>query len=128
MRRISGLARYALGALLIVGLGAVALSAFLDDAGRRGILLAALIAYPVQVMAFGLLLRARGEPTRFMVWWGAGIALRVVVVIAVGFASTMLVSVEPAALVLSLVGFFFVLLLIEPAFLKADDKDARTTT
>jgi hypothetical protein len=63
-----------------------------------------------------------------MVWWGAGIALRVAVVVAVGFASTTLPSVEPAALLLSLVGFFFILLLIEPAFLKAESKDARTTT
>ncbi len=125
---MSGLGRYALIALLIVGLGAAALAAFLDDAGRRGILLAALIAYPVQVMAFGLLLRARGEPTRFMVWWGAGIALRVAVVVAVGFASAALAAVDPAALLLSLVGFFFVLLLIEPAFLRAESKGARTTT
>ncbi len=125
---MSGLGRYALIALLIVGLGGAALSVFLDDAGRAGILLAALIAYPVQVIAFGLLLRARGEPTRFMVWWGAGIALRVVVVVGVGFASSTLAAVDPAALLLSLVGFFFVLLLIEPAFLKADSKDAQTTT
>ena len=125
---MSALSRYALTALLVVGLGATALSVFLDDAGRRGILLAALIAYPVQVIAFGLLLRARGEPTRFMAWWGAGIALRVAVVVAVGLASSRLESVEPAALLLSLVGFFFVLLLMEPAFLKADSENARTTT
>ena len=125
---MSGLGRYALVALLIVGLGAAALLPFLDEAGRRGVLLAGSIGYPVQVMAFGLLLRARGEPTRFMVWWGAGIGIRVAVVVAVGFASTMLASVEPAALLLSLVGFFFVLLLIEPVFLRADDKIVRTTT
>ncbi len=125
---MNALNRYALTALLVVGLGAAALSVFLDDAGRTGILLAALIAYPVQVMAFALLLRARGEPTRFMAWWGAGIALRVAVVVAVGLASSRLESVEPAALLLSLVGFFFVLLLMEPAFLRADSEDARTTT
>jgi hypothetical protein len=114
-------------ALLIVGLGAAALLPFFDEAGRRGILLAASIGYPVQVMAFGLLLRARGEPTRFMVWWGVGIGIRVAVVVAVGLLSTTLATVEPAALLLSLVGFFFVLLLIEPVFLRADDKDAQTT-
>jgi len=124
---LSGLGRYALIALLIVGLGAAALLPFFDEAGRRGILLAASIGYPVQVMAFGLLLRARGEPIRFMVWWGAGIGIRVAVVGAVGFFSTMLATVEPAALLLSLVGFFFVLLLIEPVFLRADDKDTQTT-
>ena len=125
---MSALSRYALAALLVVGLGAAGLWMLLNDAGRRGVLLAALIAYPVQVIAFGLLLRARGEPTRFMVWWGSGIAIRVAVVVAVGLASSSLESVEPAALLLSLVGFFFVLLLMEPAFLKVEPKDARTTT
>ena len=125
---MSALSCYALTALLVVGLGATALSVFLDDVGRSGILLAALIAYPAQVTAFGFLLRARGEPTSFMAWWGAGIALRVAVVVAVGLASSRLESVEPAALLLSLVGFFFVLLLMEPAFLKVDSDDARTTT
>ncbi len=121
------LSRYALTALLVVGLGAAGLSVLLEEAGRRGILLAAVIAYPVQVVAFGLLVRAREEPTRFVVWWGAGIALRVAVVVAVGVASSRLPSVEPAALLLSLVGFIFVLLLLEPAFLKVDGKEARTT-
>ncbi len=121
------LSRYALTALLVVGLGAAGLSVLLEEAGRRGILLAAVIAYPVQVVAFGLLVRAREEPTRFVVWWGAGIALRVAVVVAVGVASSRLASVEPAALLLSLVGFIFVLLLLEPAFLKVDGKEARTT-
>lgn len=124
---MSGLGRYALTALLVVGLGAAALSVFLGDAGRRGIFLAALIAYPVQIISFGLLLRARGDPTRFMAWWGAGIALRVALVVAVGIASSRLDSVEPAALLLSLAGFFFVLLLMEPAFLRVDSEGARTT-
>ena len=125
---MSRLGRYALTALLVVGLVGAALSVVLDDAGRKGVILAALIAYPIQVMAFGVLLRARGEPTRFMVWWGVGVALRVLVVVAVGFASSRLASVGPTALLLSLVGFFFVLLLMEPAFLRAEGKDTRTTT
>ena len=99
----------------------------LNDEGRRGAALAGLIAYPVQVSAFWLLLRAKDRPSRFLAWWGAGIALRVAVVAAVGIASSRLATLEPAALLLSLVGFFFVLLLMEPVFLKADRTNARTT-
>ena len=114
-------------ALLVVGTGVGGLCFFLDEAGRRGILLGGLTAYPVQVIAFGLLLRARGEAARFFMWWGTGIAVRVAVVVAAGFASMRMESVEPSALLLSLVGFFFVLVLMEPVFLSVDRKDGRTT-
>jgi heme A synthase len=124
---LTALIRYALTALVAVGVGVAVLGVLLNDEGRRGTVLAGLIAYPVQVSAFWLLLRAKDRPSRFIVWWGAGIALRVAVVAAVGIASSRLASVEPAALLLSLVGFFFVLLLMEPVFLKADRADARTT-
>ena len=120
------LIRYALTALLVVGLGATGLSLLLEGAGRRGILLAALIAYPVQVVSFGLLVRAREEPARFVFWWGAGIALRVAAVVGAGIASSRLASVQPAALLLSLVGFIFVLLLLEPVFFETQGKEART--
>ncbi len=120
------LIRYALTALLVVGLGATGLSLLLEGAGRRGILLAALIAYPVQVVSFGLLVRAREEPARFVFWWGAGIALRVAAVVGAGIASSRLASVQPAALLLSLVGFIFVLLLLEPVFFETQGKGPRT--
>ena len=118
------LGRYALAALIVVVLGIGSLWMLLDEAGRRGCLMAGLVAYPVQVAAFWLLLRARREATRFLVWWGAGIGLRVSVVVAAGVASRSLRATDPAALVLSLVGFFFILLLIEPIFLKVGREEA----
>lgn len=124
---MTALIRYALTALGVVGVGVAVLWVLLNDEGRRGAALAGLIAYPVQVSAFWLLLRAKDRPSRFLAWWGAGIALRVAVVAAVGIASSRLATLEPAALLLSLVGFFFVLLLMEPVFLKADRTNARTT-
>lgn len=120
------LGRYALAALIVVALGIGFLWMLLDEPGRQGSLVAGLVAYPVQVAAFWLLLRAREEPTRFLVWWGAGIGLRVSVVIVVGVASRNLGSTDPASLVLSLVGFFFILLLIEPVFLKVGREEARS--
>ncbi len=44
----------------MISVAVAALFPFLDDEGRRGVLLAAGVAYPVQVVAFGVLLRARG--------------------------------------------------------------------
>ncbi len=123
---MSALARYAVTSMVLIGLGAAVISWFLDASGRKGVLLAALIAYPVQLVAFRLLERAEQEAGRFFFWWGAGIAIRVTVLILVGLASFRLESVGPAALLLSLAGFFLLLVLIEPMFLNRGRTDIRT--
>ena len=120
MRALVG---YAVAGLLMITVAVSALFPFLDDEARRGVLLAAGVAYPVQVTAFGLLLRARGEPSRFFTWWGVGVGVRIGVVIIVGLVALRIESLGAEPLLLSLAGFFFVLLLIEPAFLKTADKD-----
>ena len=101
-----------------------ALFPFLGDEGRTGVLLAAAVAYPVQIVAFGLLLRARGEPSRFFVWWGAGVLLRIAVIVVIGLLALRIESLGAESLLLSLAGFFFGLLMIEPTFLKGADRDA----
>ena len=117
------LGRYALIGLLMIAVAVVALFPFLDDDGRTGILVAAAVAYPVQVVAFGLLLRVRGDPSRFFVWWGAGVAVRVGVVIIIGLVALRIESLGAEVLLLSVAGFFFGLLLIEPVFLKGADRE-----
>ena len=119
------LVRYASAGFLMIAIAVAALFPFLQDEGRRGVLLAAGVAYPVQIVAFGLLLRARGEPSRFFVWWGVGVAVRIGVVVVAGLVALRIESLGAEALLLSLAGFFFGLLLIEPAFLKAADRDPR---
>ena len=121
MRALLG---YALAGLLIVAVAVAGLFPFLDESGRRGILIAAGVAYPVQVVAFGLLLRARGDPSRFFAWWGVGVVVRIGVVVVAGLIALRIESLGAEALLLSLAGFFFVLLLIEPVFLKTSGKDA----
>jgi len=108
----------------MIAVAVAALFPFLEDEGRRGVLLAAVVAYPVQVAAFGLMLRARGEPSRFFVWWGVGVVVRIGVVIITGLGALRIEPLGVEALLLSLAGFFFVLLMIEPVFLKGADKDA----
>ena len=118
------LGRYALTGLLMIAVAVAALFPFLGDEARKGVLLAAAVAYPVQITAFGLLLRSRGDPSRFFVWWGAGVAVRIGVVIIIGLIALRIESLEAEPLLLSLAGFFFGLLLIEPAFFKGADRDA----
>ena len=118
------LGRYALTGLLMIAAAVVVLFQFLEDDGRLGVLIAAGVAFPVQVVAFGLLLRARGEPSRFFVWWGVGVLVRIGVVIVVGIVALRIETLGAEALLLSLAGFFFGLLLIEPVFLKATDNAA----
>lgn len=121
------LGRYA--AVGIVGIGVVVavLWPFLDEASRLGVLAAAAIAYPVQVIAFGMLLRARREPTSFMLWWGVGILIRIGVVVVVGIVVSTTTVLAPAATLLGVAGFFFGMLLMEPAFLMAGNKSGQAT-
>ncbi len=117
------LGRYALTGLLMIAVAVAALFPFLDDEGRRGVLIAAAVAYPVQVAAFGLVLRYRAEPSRFFVWWGAGVLVRMGVIVVVGLVALRIESLGAEAILLSLAGIFFGLLLIEPVFLKGADRD-----
>lgn len=121
------LGRYAGFGLVGIGVIIAALWPFLDEASRLGVLAAAAIAYPVQVVAFGMLLRAKREPERFLLWWGLGILIRMGVVIAVGIVVSSTEVLPPAATLLGVAGFFFGMLLMEPAFFKAGNESARTT-
>ena len=123
---MSGLVRYAVTSMVLVGIAAGALSRFLDGPGRAGVLLAAGIACSVQLVAFALLERARRRAEGFFFWWGVGIALRISVVIVVGIASAAWGAPRPAPLLLSLAGFLFLLVLIEPIFLGRGPAGARS--
>lgn len=124
---MSAVARYALVSFLVVGLGCAVLLATLDEVGGRGALLAAGIAVPVQILAFSLLIGARADATRFLLWWATGIAIRVVVVVVAAVVSSGFDRVGRPSFVLSLIGFFFVLLLLEPVFLKGERRGVNTT-
>jgi hypothetical protein len=52
------------------------------------------------------------------------VVVRIGIVIIVGLVALRIESLGSEALLLSLAGFFFGLLMIEPAFLKGADKDA----
>lgn len=88
----------------------------LDGRGRAGIALAALIAYPVQVLAFGLLVRWRDRMARFLAVWAGGTVVRMGIIFVAAFLLAGAEWVAPIPTLLALAGFFFGLLLVEPLF------------
>ncbi len=79
--------------------------------------LAAGIAWPVQLVAFGALMAGR-KSGGFVAGWSGGIALRFAAVGAAALWVTRVDGPDPASLLVSLVGFVFVLVLLEPLFLR----------
>jgi hypothetical protein len=116
---VSRTLRYAAacGALVAVVAGLAAV--MLDAGGVRGVLAAGAVALPVQVAAFAVLARARLGTNGFLLAWVGGTLVRLVVV---GCAGWMLIGLPrlrlaPLPTLLGLAGFFFVMLMLEPAFL-----------
>jgi len=110
--------KYAATGTAIVALATLALWPFLDPAGRRGVLIAAAVAIPVQVGAFAGLVRYRGQPNGFLAVWAGGTLLRMVVIGAVAFIAIRSGTEGAIPMLLALAGFFFGLLLLEPMYFK----------
>ena len=98
---------------------------FLEGENLRAFRVAAGLAYGLQLLAFAALVALRDAGSLFMVGWGGGMLLRFA---AVGILAVWLQRTEalpaPAALV-SLVAFLFVLLLMEPVFLRRGTRRTR---
>ena len=112
----------------IVRYGGVALAAILilvagswpwvSPPARTGILLAAMVAYPVQMVAFFLLIRYWEDRKKFLLVWVGGTFVRMVVILAAALVVAQTGRVPPAPTLIALAGFFFGLLLLEPLFLR----------
>jgi len=112
----------------IVWYGGVALLAMLvliagswplvSPSARVGILVAGLVAYPVQMVAFFLLIRFWGDGTRFLLVWVGGTVVRMGVILAAALVVSQMTILPPGPTLLALAGFFFGLLLLEPLFLR----------
>jgi hypothetical protein len=104
----------------VLGSGAVAaivlgLWPFVDAPSRSGILAAAAVALPVQVIAFAAIQRFRGELNAFLAAWVGGTLVRMAVVGVVAVALVRSGADGAVPMLLALAGFFFGLLLLEPA-------------
>lgn len=115
---MKALGHYAIAAVLLVAALGGVLWLFLDEAGRVSLLAAVAITLPVQLGLFMLLIPAMGDQSRFLVRWGMGVLARMAVVAAVGLALPRLGALDGEVLILSVCGFFFALLLLEPAFFR----------
>ena len=122
------LAYAGVGMALVVVLTIVA-AGLVAPALRPAILIGGAIAYVLQLAAFGLLLALRDKPQLFLAGWLGGMVLRFGALGAVLYWSsrtavlywssrTAVLASKPLAL--SLVGFVFLLLLLEPVFLRWD--------
>ena len=112
--------KYGVAALLLVGAATLILWPFMDQPSRRGVLTAGLIALPVQVLAFATLIRYRGRMNGFMAAWAGGMAARALVVVIAAVVVVRSQMPGAIALLLSLAGFLFALLLLEAFFFRAD--------
>jgi hypothetical protein len=118
MTRLNAFFTYAgIGAVLTV-LVAVIASAMSGQA--NAIWLGAGLAYVIQLIAFAFLLKLRGHATMFMTAWLAGMILRfgAVALCALWLYKTDALPRGPT--LLSLVGILFMLVLLEPLFLRWD--------
>lgn len=119
---------YAATGLVALGLLVLGLWPWLDPAGRNGVLLAAGVAWPVQVGAFAILLRHREEPRRFLAAWVGGTLARMGLVLAAAFVVARVEGVAPVPALLALAGFFFGLLLLEPVFFRRHTENSTDGT
>ena len=116
--------RYGGVALAVVALVTAGLWPWLSSPARLGVLVAAAVAYPVQLLAFFLLVRFRGDGNRFMVVWMGGTLVRMGVILTAAVVLTRVEALPPAPTLLALAGFFFGLLLLEPLFLRRREADS----
>ena len=112
--------RYAATALLGCAAVTLVLWPFLDPEARRGIVIAAAIALPVQIVAFTLLIRYRTHMNGFLAIWAGGTLIRMAVVGIVAVVAIRSGSAGAVPMLLALAGFFFGLLLLEPMYFRPE--------
>lgn len=109
---------YASAAVLLAALSAAVAAVALPAAEARGVQAAATLACAAQLVAFGMLVYARGRANLFLAGWVGGMALRLGVLAAVAVWVTRTGALPAATTLLSLAGLLFLLLLLEPVFLR----------
>ena len=111
--------RYGGVAFLVLLVANAGLWPWLSPSSRAGIFVAALVAYPIQMLAFFLLVRFFNEGKRFLLVWVGGTLVRMAVILVAALVLTRMDWLPPAPTLLGLAGFFFGLLLLEPLFLRS---------
>jgi hypothetical protein len=111
---------YAVAGGLLTLVLAMSAAAVFSGAALQGVRVSAAVAYGLQLVAFALLLHFRDGAHTFMIGWVAGMMLRFLALFVFTLGVAQYAAYPPAPLLLGLVGFIFVLLLLEPLFLRWD--------
>ena len=96
---------------------------FLSSPARGGVLAAAAIALPVQLIAFTWLMRYRGQLNGFLAAWIGGTLVRASVIAVTAFVVIRSGTEGAVPLLLALTGFFFGLLLLEPIYFRVEPSE-----
>ena len=114
----------ATGAAVCVA-GALIGGTFLEGEDLRGLRVAAAVAFGLQLVAFAAMVGLRDAGPLFLVAWGGGMLLRLAAVAVLAFWLQGTALLPSAATLVSLVAFLFVLLLLEPVFLRRGTRRTR---
>jgi hypothetical protein len=111
---------YGAAALVLVVAVAGVATLVVTDGSAGAVWFAAGVAYLLQLVAFAALVAVRSRVHLFLLGWMAGLILRFAAVGGVAFwlARDPVFPLRPA--LISLVAFVFMLLLLEPVFLRRD--------
>ena len=115
---------YALTGLIVTTLIAVVGVLLVEGNAARAVWTAAGVAYGIQLLAFGLLLWLRGQPHLFMAAWLGGMVLRFAVLGLGAYWLSRTAALPRGTTLISFVGFVFLLLLLEPVFLRWDLRES----
>lgn len=109
---------YAAAGLVLTLAAAAVASALVAPGGAAAVWFAAGLAYLLQLLAFAALVAVRGRNDLFLAGWLAGLVVRflAVGVVALWLRRNPVLPIETA--LLSLVAFVFMLLMLEPVFLR----------
>ncbi|HWV58200.1 MAG TPA: hypothetical protein VNZ57_12175 [Longimicrobiales bacterium] len=111
-------AGYALTGLLLVAIAGAVASGVLPEVDGRAVWVAGVLSLVVQVVAFAALMALRDRRLGLLMAWAAGVVMRFGVVLVAGIWLVRVAGYPPLALLLSLAGFVFALLLLEPVFFR----------
>jgi len=111
---------YALASMGVAVVGAGLVSAVATPATSDAVWFSAVVAWCVQVFTFAGMIYFRDHRSMFVAGWVGGMALRFGAVGGVAWWLSRSAALPREAALLSLVAFVFLLLLLEPLFLRWD--------
>jgi hypothetical protein len=110
--------RYAVVGTAVVSAAVMVAWPFLDPVGRRGVVIAAAVALPVQIGSFAALLHLRTRQKQFLLAWVGGTLIRMA---TIGVVAWVVIRSGEGVIstLLALASFFFGLLLLEPIYFRS---------